>query len=239
MNRTINELVTEALLTIREFPLEEAPEQKYILEGIRIYNLIKDSFSAAGNEIPFFTTLKFNLQPNKDIYKIGPDSSNDVIALPPVEMNSAFLIYQQRQWPLKVYFYSESDDLGLLTTLKSIGDFLLMQRQADYTQMQIYPVPNAPYEIVLRFKGALPDAQNQDEIKAIPPYYHNYLVLKIAKYYSFRLPTAQWTPDMEAELQKEEAKFTLSADIDLGLDVSNQLYNTTGYYDPSSIYRGC
>jgi hypothetical protein len=238
MERTINTICLDALKTLSIYSVDETAPSKYISELIELFGLIVDDLSSIGPTIPFFSTYSFTLAPNKSTYTIGLDASNDFVAPPITELETAFLINNNNKYMLRLLNYTQFDSMGMQVTLSAMPRSIVVERGDESSSILFYPIPDQPYGFSLRYKGRLSPEGNQQPVHSVPEVFHLFLTYHLARFAKDRFPTADWDDKREKTWETLYDKYISGNDIDMTVLTTNILSSGYGFYDINSIVRG-
>jgi hypothetical protein len=236
--KTVNEIAIGALEFISIYSVDEAPDSENVKKTIALFDDVIGYLSSQGVSIPFFTLYSFTMEAGKPEYTFGLDGASDFAVSPFVEIESIYYMFAGIQYPVEVISHQERDSAGIFTTLTGLPSTAVFQQTSLNCSLNFYPVPNDAYTCYVRSKGKMVAETNQQEVISIPPQHYLFIQLLLAKFASFKFPTADWNDAKERELANLMRTYIGSADMDMNINTSGLLTNTDGMYDLSSIYRG-
>lgn len=134
------------------------------------------------------------------------------------QLDSAWLVLSGVTYPLINKSRDEFLAAWKYEPLQGLPRFIITFPDTDIVRAQLYPAPSQFYEFNCRGKFQLPTLTVNDDMSAVPEYYHLYFMYAVAKYVSkFKGRGSAWTPDLEAEYRELKDNMESASEINLSI----------------------
>ncbi len=210
----VNLIIRMALSTIRAesvYQSENMDAREFILEWL---NDILYLINTAGEYVPFYQALTFNLIAAQQTYTLGTDPASSVVLAQPIDTIDYINIYQSS------YSYAVDilDNFGWYgTTRLTSTSGRPIQVWPNYSQNSIqlnfYPIPDQAYQCNVLYKNSVQPVTYQTQI-AMPPQYRAFLYYWLAKRANAQGGYGTWTPQLEAEFVKMDTTLKSAVETD-------------------------
>ena len=102
--------------------------------------------------------------------------------------------------------------------LQGLPRFVITFPNTNYVTLRLYPAPSQFYEFYCRGKFQLPYLTVNDDMSAVPEYWHLYFMYATAKYVSkFKARGSAWTDDLEAEYRELKDNMESASEVNLSI----------------------
>lgn len=224
-------------LTVREFVFQmyrliTASNPTVPLHGddeklaVRVLNQLLQSYASNGLMITIAKSVSTSVNlGNKEIiftdpaYPAPTDPALVQIAQGRLaQLDSAWLVLSGVTYPLINKSRDEFLAAWKYEPLQGLPRFIITFPDTDIVRAQLYPAPSQFYEFNCRGKFQLPTLTVNDDMSAVPEYYHLYFMYAVAKYVSkFKGRGSAWTPDLEAEYRELKDNMESASEINLSI----------------------
>lgn len=215
--RKTNDIILHALYLIGELGVEETPDAFMMEQGIELINEVLDNYNQDNILIPYQTTHTFDFVASQSTYSVS-----DIISSPTVNANrildlvfANYTVESQVTYPLNIVSKAEFYEITRLTTLDTRPGIIFLDKQADRSNLVVYPNPDQGYECKVILKSMLDFLSLGEDISGLPPNYYGLLKYSLARKFQLVYPSAQWSPVAEQMYQElyENAKNSNETDL--------------------------
>lgn len=219
---TINECINRALNIIGEYAPNETPEQRYFAIGHTWANLLLARWSSSGITIPFYDTLTFSLEANKDTYTISPitNPAPDINGPRITEILGSHISIGDVDYPVNNLTDLQYYGGWKLRTYQTRPQLVLLSNDAIQSTLKFYPIPDQIYQYVMRFKGAFNYVEGGSQLIQQPDIYNELLVFELAFLFSMEFPTALWDEKRQQHLNYLRGLVSATNTVDLTIGLS-------------------
>ena len=228
-NRTVNDIIVQAFLLIGELAPDALPTDTQVKNALYYLNDMFDNFSTLGVYIPFINQLQFTMTAGKDIYSISNVITNpDVTGERIVELDFVNLIRNNLSYYCRPIKRAELFYNSRLTNLQSRPGYVVLERRNLQSNLQFYPIPDFPYEVVVRGKFMLDHLELFDQLDEIPPHYFRFLRYALGRELVAVYPSANWTERLEKDYDEMFKNIKAAPDINMTIKQDGLLVRNYG-----------
>ncbi len=233
--RSTNDIIVNALYLIGELSPNETPDAFMLVTGLDIINELLDKWNSDSIYIPYLKTVSFNFVIGQEEYTFSDIGAADVTSDRIIDLTFANydvpttsptnLIY-----PLRIISKAEFYENVRQSNLTTRPQMIFLNKQAPYSIINVYPVPDQPYLCTLRMKVMMNSLVQQDTIGELPPNAYGLLKYAVGRKFCGYYPSANWTPEMENEYQEYMQIWKNTNETDLSIRPSSVLSNPDPFY---------
>ena len=180
-----------------------------ILPNTSIFSIIDNIVTVSTNAtLSGLSTLTFGGQTDVVYIKKGRLANLD----------NAWLILNGVTYPL--IDKSRDDYLAAwkYNPLQGLPRFAITFPNTNYVSLRLYPAPSQFFTFYCRGKFQLPTLTVDDDLSAVPEYWHLYFLYAVAKYVAkFKGRSGAWTPDLEADYRELKDNMEGSSEVNLSI----------------------
>lgn len=133
-------------------------------------------------------------------------------------LDNAWLVLSGVTYPLIAESRDEFLAAWKYEPLKGLPRFIMTFPETSIVRAQLYPAPSQFYTFYCRGKFQLSPLTSNDDLSAIPEYYHLYFMYAVAKYVSkFKGRGSAWTADLEAEYRELKDNMEAASEVNLSI----------------------
>jgi len=189
---TTKDLIRTALLHIGGVGHNEVLTASEFADGLRAFELLKDSWITEHLLSPSITQFEHVLTPFIGKYSIGTTPPVDFLQPRPVRLERLglrILDNPSYELPLKIITYDQWADLIVKDTSSSYPVLGYLEGSLPNSALYLYPVPTIAHTLVLYCWNILPESANVEAELVLPPGYARALVynltIELASMYGF------------------------------------------------------
>jgi hypothetical protein len=102
--------------------------------------------------------------------------------------------------------------------LQGLPRFIITFPATNLVSAKLYPAPSQGYDFYCRGKFQLSSLTVNDDMSAIPEYYHLFFLYAVGKYVSkFKARGSSWTADLEAEYRELKDNMEAASEVNLSI----------------------
>jgi hypothetical protein len=105
-------------------------------------------------------------------------------------------------YPLRIISKAEYYNTIRQTIVATRPVYIFLNKQPTESILTVYPAPDQPYLCTIQAKVMLDQLAQVDVLTQLPPFYYGLFKYAIAEKLLNYYPSANWTPQAAAELQK-------------------------------------
>jgi len=234
--RTINQVIIQALYLCGELAVGETPDAFMKTQGLYAVNDLLNQFTADSVYIPFQTDVTFTLTVGQSDYTLSDIVPADVDVNRVVDLTFANYSVQSIVYPLKIINKATYRGVVRLNNLIARPGFVILNKQAEESIITFYPAPDQPYPVNLGLKLMINEIEQQDLLTtSVPPYYERFLKYAIAREFTSIYPSANWNERAEEEYQRMFYDIKACNETDLTLRPTVILNSPQPFYWPNII----
>lgn len=235
---TTNQLIIRSLYLINEYSPNEMPSDEDIVEGLFFLNSILANLSANGAYIPYVKEIQFNTEANKQTYRVGTESTADIVSPKLIQIYDCFMIYNQAQIPLEVITHDRFYQLVRYPNTTTRPTQVFLQNDITGSNISFWSTPDSAYEMHIRGKFALGSLELQQDLSIVPDYYHHFLIYALARSLDHVFGADKWDDRREAEYMGALANIMAGNDIDLSMNFSPILRKRSAMWTKAELLVG-
>lgn len=138
-------------------------------------------------------------------------------------LDSAWMVLSGVTYPLIDKSRDEFLAAWKYEPLQGLPRFIITFPDTAIVRAQLYPAPSQFYTFFCRGKFQLSPLTVNDDLSAVPEYYHLYFMYAVAKYVSkFKGRGSAWTPDLEAEYRELKDNMESASEVNLSIEGDQQ-----------------
>lgn len=231
----VNDLLINALKTVRLVTIFQQPRAEYLADALSLLHELISTLNASEVMIPYQKNLTFNLIANKREYRIAPTGIVDVVHEPFASVNYINIYWQGIQYPVSIITDLNELDIFKATNIDTIPDSARVHQviaedtNEPATDIIFFNAPDQVYECRIRGKALLTQPTLQTDITGLPDYYQRYFRLWIAKEINRYYPTNGLSAQDEQDLMLAENLVRSASDLDLWVRVPGYLSKRDPY----------
>lgn len=237
-NITSNQLIIRSLYLINEYSPNELPSAEDITEGLFFLNSILANMSGNGIFIPYVTSINFNTEANKQVYRMGTESTADINSTKLVEPFDAYIIYNSAQIPLEIIPHDRFFQLVRYPLTTTRPTQIFFQNDITGTQVYFWSTPDTVYPVYIRGKFALGNIIAQQDLSMVPDYYNHFLIYALARSLNSVFGADKWDEIRETEYQRAMGNITSQNDIDFSITSSAILKKRSAVWTKNELLVG-
>lgn len=217
---TSNQLIIRSLYLINEYSPNELPSAEDISEGLFFLNSVLANLSGNGIYIPYVTSINFNTEANKQMYRMGTESTADINSSKLVQPFDAYMIYNLAQIPLEIIPHDRFFQLVRYPTTTTRPTQIFFQNDITGTNIYLWSTPDTAYTIYIRGKFALGSLKLQQDLSIVPDFYHHFLIYALSRTLNHVFGADKWDETRETEYQRALNNIISQNDIDFSINSS-------------------
>lgn len=227
---TVDQLINDAYFLCGLLNENTALTGQQYTQAFNILNLETETLSASGMNIPYFTTVSFNMTPGQAVYTFGNLVSSDVQTNRFVSIDYIDYVFNQIQYPVHVDSTKEWK-----ATFRQVENLqpsppqeCFVDQTRDETVVTFYYPPDQNYLCYVRGKQVFDQFTDHDAILNLPPYYYKWFKYRLAKELALQYPgVGVWTDMHERELTVLIKNQTMNNQVNLDIKPSAYMLNNS------------
>lgn len=168
MDRSARDLIHRALRNIGAYRFREVIEGDVAVEALAILNDFLASLAGSPLRIPYFTTLQFDLVPQKSVYTVGLGEGYDINTRKIVQVQSCKALLGAAEFQITPRASEYYDRSLTLTSVFSRPKNVFLQNNAEGSMLTFYPAPNIAYPCTLKVKQVYDNVELDDRLNEMP-----------------------------------------------------------------------
>jgi hypothetical protein len=233
--RTINDLITQALYQTGEYAVGEDIDGYAIQTGLNLANEWLDDLARAGANIPYLSTVSFDMVIGQESYSVSDITNADVDSDRIVDLVYAtYTLSESLEYPIQIVDRSSYYNNFRITTTQSRPNIVFLENQVQESLIKFYPKPDQAYPITLKVKQMIDRFELNDVIDEIPDFFHKFLRYSLVREFVRFFPSTNWSEQEEFDYQ-EMRNGVLANEPDLVIQPSCLLERTLALPYPSIL----
>lgn len=180
---TVRDLINGSLRLIGVLAEGESPTAQAQSDAFSALNNLIDSLSTESLMIWSKIAETFTLNVGQQTYQMGTGASDFNTTRPQLIENALIIPYAtspQFQLPMRILNKDEFASIMLKTTESAIPLFVYNDAQSPISNINVWPIPNSPAQIVFYSWKPIADFATVDEDISLPPGYERMLRFNLA-----------------------------------------------------------